>query len=81
MAFPVWLLVAIAAHTVLVVAAAVAVCRVIGYAKYQRMWQILLALAVPLLGAIAVIAMAKHALADPPHPSASSFEPQSYNAD
>jgi O-antigen ligase len=76
-----WLVGAATAHAVLALAAAIAVFRVKGYSAAQRAWQIVIALALPVLGAIIVLAAVRAALTDTPGPDSSTFEPQSYNGD
>jgi hypothetical protein len=76
-----WLIAATSVHAAFVAAAAVAVFRVTSYTNSQRAWQILVAVVLPILGAIVILAMAKAAVADPPAPSDSRFDPQSYNGE
>ncbi|WP_395790961.1 hypothetical protein [Aquimonas sp.] len=68
-------------HLALVAMAAISTFSVPGYTSSQRALQVLFALALPLVGSIVVIAVAKAAIADPPEPHSSSFDQQTGNAD
>lgn len=70
-----WLLLAIAAHLALALAATIAVRRIDAYTRAQRLLQIGLALLIPALGVIVVLLMAKEALTEPPKPDNSRFDP------
>ncbi len=70
-----WLLVVALIHTLLLAAAVVAVYRVGVYSLAQGSLQIAIALFVPILGAVAVLFMAKEAMAEPAKPDESRFDP------
>ena len=70
-----WTLVLVAAHLV-IACSAIFITRRARYTRLQLAVQAALAVLLPVVGAVVVIAMAREALAAPPGPDTTSFTPE-----